>query len=105
MIPVSEARKIILKSINLLGTETVELDACLFRVLAEPVEARRDVPPHDNSAMDGFALASSSASGASDKTPVSLAIVRVLARVSQSRSRAFPLSFHLLAGMERPSGL
>ena len=38
------------------GTETVPLRRCLGRVLAEDVVADVDVPPHDNSAVDGFAV-------------------------------------------------
>jgi molybdopterin molybdotransferase len=78
MIRVSEARKIILENVDLLGKEVVALDECLFRVLAEPIFARRDVPPQDNSAMDGFALTSLATEGASDGTPVSLPVVRTI---------------------------
>lgn len=78
MIKVSEARKIILENVGLLGTEVAGLDECLYRVLAEPVIARRDVPPTDNSAMDGFALTAAATEGASDGTPVSLPIVRTI---------------------------
>jgi molybdopterin molybdotransferase len=78
MIRVSEARKIILENVDLLGKEVVALDDCLFRVLAEPIFARRDVPPQDNSAMDGFALTSLATEGASDGTPVSLPVVRTI---------------------------
>ncbi|MCO5975922.1 molybdopterin molybdotransferase MoeA [Ideonella oryzae] len=38
-------------------SEVVDLMAALGRILAEDVLAPQDVPPHDNSAMDGFALA------------------------------------------------
>ena len=38
-------------------TETVPLGQALERVLAADVVAGRDVPPHDNSAVDGYALA------------------------------------------------
>jgi len=78
MIPVSEARKIILDNVDLLGTEVVGLDDCLSRVLAEPLSARRDVPPRDNSAMDGFALTAAMTQSASENTPVSLPIVRTI---------------------------
>jgi len=78
MIKVSEARKIILDNIDLLGKEIASLDDCLFRVLAEPISARRDVPPRDNSAMDGFALTSRATGGASDGAPVSFPIVRTI---------------------------
>lgn len=35
---------------------TLPLSMCAERVLAEPVASRVQVPPHDNSAMDGYAL-------------------------------------------------
>ena len=38
------------------GPETVPLKAALGRILAAPVVAPRDVPPHDNSAVDGYAV-------------------------------------------------
>ncbi|MSO93147.1 MAG: molybdopterin molybdenumtransferase MoeA [Rhodospirillales bacterium] len=38
------------------GMETVPLRACSGRILAEDVVAARDVPPHDNSAVDGYAV-------------------------------------------------
>ena len=38
------------------GTEDLPLDAALDRVLAADVTALVDVPPLDNSAMDGYAL-------------------------------------------------
>ncbi len=39
--------------------ETVTLQDGLGRVLAEPVKSRVDVPPWDNSAMDGYAVSTS----------------------------------------------
>ena len=38
------------------AAESVALHQALGRVLAEDVTAPRDVPPHDNSAVDGYAL-------------------------------------------------
>ncbi|PLK48451.1 gephyrin-like molybdotransferase Glp [Uliginosibacterium sp. TH139] len=38
------------------GRETVDLLAAAGRVLASPIRASLDVPPADNSAMDGYAL-------------------------------------------------
>ena len=37
-------------------SEAQPLDAALGRILAEDVVAPRDVPPHDNSAVDGYAV-------------------------------------------------
>ncbi|MCP5367636.1 MAG: molybdopterin molybdotransferase MoeA [Hyphomicrobiales bacterium] len=41
---------------RVVGTETVPLAEALFRTIAEDVVAPRDVPPHDNSAVDGYAV-------------------------------------------------
>ena len=38
------------------GRETVALGAAVGRILAEDVVADRNVPPHDNSAVDGYAV-------------------------------------------------
>ncbi|MDH5750521.1 MAG: molybdopterin molybdenumtransferase MoeA, partial [Rhodospirillales bacterium] len=38
------------------GTETVSLTESLGRILSRDVTAPRDVPPHDNSAVDGYAV-------------------------------------------------
>ncbi len=37
-------------------SEAPPLDAALGRILAEDVVAPHDVPPHDNSAVDGYAV-------------------------------------------------
>lgn len=53
----SEARERLLSAvIPLAGCETAALDAALGRVLAADVLAQVDVPPADNSAMDGYAV-------------------------------------------------
>ena len=41
---------------TVVGTETVPLINAIGRILAEDIKAGRDVPPHDNSAVDGFAV-------------------------------------------------
>jgi molybdopterin molybdotransferase len=41
---------------GVVGMETVSLPNALGRVLAEDITAPRDVPPHDNSAVDGYAV-------------------------------------------------
>lgn len=56
MIPVEEARDIILSHIDRLPKEKVVLDSVLGRYLAEDIVSNRDIPPWDNSAMDGYAL-------------------------------------------------
>lgn len=57
-----------------LGVEIVALAASLGRVVAENMVPAIDVPPFDRSTMDGFALRSADVAGASETTPVVLAI-------------------------------
>lgn len=54
--PISAALEALLADVSPVGTESVPLEAAAGRVLAEAVTAQLDVPPFDNSAMDGYAL-------------------------------------------------
>ena len=56
MIRIEEALEKILARVEPLPSETVALTAARGRVLAETVAAPRDLPPQDNSAMDGYAV-------------------------------------------------
>lgn len=56
MTTASEARSIIRASVQPVGTVTVSLADSLGRILAEDIIAGEDIPPFNNSAMDGFAL-------------------------------------------------
>jgi molybdopterin molybdotransferase len=55
-IGVSQAQTLIREGIEPLAAESVSLPQALDRVLAETVEAGYNLPPFDNSAMDGFAV-------------------------------------------------
>jgi len=56
VIPVAEALERILRLVAPLDPETVPLRAARGRVLAEDAVARRNQPPFDASAMDGYAV-------------------------------------------------
>lgn len=57
--PLADALALLLERVSpLQDTECVPLLTALGRVLAEPVVSAIDVPPADNSAMDGYALRS-----------------------------------------------
>ena len=61
---VEEALDAILATARLTGTETLPLDRCAGRVAADSrLVAAVDVPPFDNSSMDGFALRAADAPG------------------------------------------
>lgn len=57
MIPYQEALALVLERLRPLPAVEVPLEQAVGLVLAESVDARWDMPPADNSAMDGFALA------------------------------------------------
>ncbi|HPB69649.1 MAG: molybdopterin molybdotransferase MoeA [Syntrophales bacterium] len=75
MISVQQALEQILSAISPLGSERVSLLAALGRVAAEDVDARRAIPPRDNSAMDGYALRWEDTLGATRESPVILEVV------------------------------
>jgi putative molybdopterin biosynthesis protein len=56
--------------------ESVPLADALGRVLAHDVTASLDVPPFDRSGVDGFAIRSSDAGGATDESPRELTLNR-----------------------------
>jgi molybdopterin biosynthesis enzyme len=61
LLPISEARELVLAAVRPLPAEEVPLAEALGRVLAEDVSSPRDVPPFDSSAMDGFAVVANGA--------------------------------------------
>jgi molybdopterin molybdotransferase len=56
ILSVEEAQARALAVVRRVGAERISLRGALGRVLAEEVSAPGDVPPHDDSAMDGFAV-------------------------------------------------
>ncbi len=64
MIPVEQAQAMVLDMARPMGVEVVPLAQANGRVLAVEVAARRDQPPFDASAMDGYAVAGDPAVGA-----------------------------------------
>jgi len=56
LISVTEARERILDKLRPVPSETLPLHECTDRVLAEDLAAVNDLPPFDNSSMDGFAV-------------------------------------------------
>ena len=57
------------------GVERVAIRETLGRVLAEPVHSPIDVPAHDNSAMDGYAVRAADAGADGDGGPTALRVL------------------------------
>lgn len=75
MISFHEARSKMLEGIKPLPPEKCRLADLLGRILAQDVIASFDIPPRDNSAMDGFAVIASDLAGASEQVPVTLQVI------------------------------
>ena len=56
LLSVQTAQERILQKIHPVGQTTVPLDQAARRVLAQDIHAATDLPPFDNSSMDGFAV-------------------------------------------------
>ncbi len=74
MLSVLEAQQIILSRFHPCSPEVAPLLESLGRVLAQDVFAQDDLPPFDNSAMDGYAVRAEDVSGAGRDSPVVLSV-------------------------------
>lgn len=75
MISVDQAIQTILSQVCVLGAERVDILSSLGRVLAEDIHAPFNVPPADNSAMDGFAVRHADVRHAAPDHPARLIII------------------------------
>jgi molybdopterin molybdotransferase len=75
LISVDEALAEILSHVRTLEPERVPILDAMGRVLAEEVVSDIDIPPFDNSAMDGYAVRSADVAGATPQTPVRLVVI------------------------------
>ncbi len=71
----AEALQIVLEHAPLLSAETIAVADARGRVFAEGVRSNRQLPPSDNSAMDGFAVRSEDLASASADHPVTLEVI------------------------------
>jgi molybdopterin molybdotransferase len=78
MLTVEEALDQILSHIQPLGFEKVSLLEAMGRVIAEDIYAHRDIPPLDNSGMDGYAVRSEDLQNASPQHPGRLEVIEDL---------------------------
>jgi molybdopterin molybdotransferase len=78
MISVEDALKLILSTTPILGMEKVDIITALGRVIGENIYSPSDIPPFDNSAMDGYAVKSEDTKGASKNHPAVLTVIEDL---------------------------
>jgi molybdopterin molybdotransferase len=102
---VGEACEMILRDVERLEHETVELRAAVGRVLAEDIRSPLALPPWDNSSMDGYAVRADDVRGASSETPASLRVVATIgAGERSSRTVGEREAIRVMTGAPVPHG-
>ena len=83
--------------------ETIALRGAVGRILARPLVARRDVPPHDNAAVDGYAFAFADLDGEAEAT-----LLTVAGRAAAGHPLAAPVrpgeAARIFTGAAMPTG-
>jgi len=105
MISVEEALEKILSYVEVLEPERRPILDCLGQVLAEDVYSTIDIPPLDNSAMDGYAVRAEDTYGAGESSPVYLAVVGEVAAGSLPTREVEPTTaIRIMTGAPLPDG-
>jgi len=105
MIRAEDAIRRILDTISPLPLEKVGILTALGRVLGEDIAAGRDIPPKNNSSMDGYALRSADTRGASPKKPVVLRVIEDIPAGSVPRCTVAPgTAARIMTGAPLPEG-
>jgi len=105
MISVEEARKRVLDMVAVLDTVELPLEECLGLFLAEEVFSSVDLPPFDNSAMDGYAVRAADVAGAEQGSPVRLEVLEDLPAGYVAESEVGPgQSVRIMTGAPLPRG-
>ena len=105
MISVEEALEKILQAVDILEEESVPILDSLGQVLAEDVKSDINVPPLDNSAMDGYAVKAEDTIGASKSSPVYLDVIgEVRAGTTAEQEVTSGTAFRIMTGAPLPKG-
>ena len=105
MLSVEEARERVLGYFDVLEPETRPILEADGQVLAEDVEGRFDIPPLDNSAMDGYALRTEDIRGASETSAVTLRVTGAVAAGQLPSGRVEPgTTIRIMTGAPIPDG-
>ena len=105
MISVEDALHKILDVFVPLGQEKVNILSSLGRVIGEDIYASRNIPPRDNSAMDGYAVRWEDTRGASKEKPVVLNVIEdIPAGAIPQKSIGKGESSRIMTGAPVPDG-
>ncbi|MGZ8527246.1 MAG: molybdopterin molybdotransferase MoeA [Candidatus Limnocylindrales bacterium] len=106
LLSVEAARERVLAAIGgPLPTETLSPEAALGQVLAAPVMATTDLPPWDNSAMDGYAVRAADLAGAAEDRPIQLRVIGEVPAGGQADRPVEPgTAIRIATGAPLPAG-
>ncbi len=105
MISVEEALEKVLSYVDVLEPEQKAILDCLGQVLAEDIYSTVDIPPLDNSAMDGYAVRAEDNRGASRSSPRYLTVIGEVAAGALPRQTVKPgTAIRIMTGAPLPEG-
>ena len=105
MLSVDEARQRMLDTIPILPSEKRGILACTDYVLAEELRATENIPPFDNSAMDGYAVRAADVKNATEKNPAVLSVVETIAAgYAPTKQVAAGQASRIMTGAMMPQG-
>lgn len=105
MVSVEEALQKILSRIEVLEPETKPILDCSRQVLAEDMRSIIDIPPLDNSAMDGYAVKAEDTHGVSEASPKILSVTGKVAAGSMPKGEVKRGSaIRIMTGAPLPQG-
>jgi molybdopterin molybdotransferase len=105
MLNVEEALEKVLQAVDVLEAEEVPILESLGQVLAADVRSNVNVPPLDNSAMDGFAVRAEDTQGAAAESPRILRVIDTVIAGSMSRKKVTKgTAVRIMTGAPVPAG-
>ena len=105
MISVEEALTRILNYVDVLPAEDVVLVDALGQVLDEEITAGFNIPPLDNTAMDGYAVRAGDTAGAAPNSPAQLRVIGEVAAGYEFAGRVEPgTAVRIMTGAPIPAG-
>jgi molybdopterin molybdotransferase len=105
MLSVEDALDQVLSAFERLEPERTPILEALGRVLADDVYAGLNIPPHANSAMDGYAVIAADTVGATPESPVRLHVIENLAAGYIAEREVMPgTAIRIMTGAPVPDG-
>lgn len=105
MITVEKALEKVLSYVEVLEAEDELILESLGQVLAEDVYSTIDIPPLDNTAMDGYAVQAQSTKGASHSSPQILRVIAEVAAGYLTKEEVIPgTAIRIMTGAPIPKG-